>query len=168
MVPTGPGRAGEDALEEQGLKGFWCPEKAVSWKAEGATTIFVLGAKPARGRTPFSSGQSQGERPSRLPSRRPVAPEAPALCLRGRFVLPPFWAQEEDTHRAWGKLTGLGKQVVSGRRVELSGISPAAPRTASFGEIAIYQVVQLCKQVAQCFKSTFSCDFSQLKKWFEN
>lgn len=167
MVPTGPGRAGEDTLEEQGLRGFWCPEKAVSWKAEGATTIFVLGAKPARGRSPFSSGQGQGERP-RLPSRRPVVPEAPALCLWGRSVLPPAWAQEQHTHRALGKLTGLGKQVASGRRVELPGTSPAALRTASFGEIAIYQVVQLCKQVAQCFKSTFSCDFSQLKKWYEN
>ena len=48
MVPTGTGKAGEDTREEQWFKGFWFPKKALSWKEGGATTIFVLRAKPAR------------------------------------------------------------------------------------------------------------------------
>lgn len=41
---------------------------------------------------------------------------------------------------------------------------PVAFRAASTGEIGAFHLGQLCKQVPQCFKGTFSCDFSQLKK----
>lgn len=46
--------------------------------------------------------------------------------------------------------------------------SPGAFRAASLGEIGAFHLGQLCKQVPQCFKGTFSCDFSQLKKKKKN
>lgn len=90
------------------------------------------------------------------PCPRPLPSESPSAA----------WARQGCAREA----RCFGKQVVSrsrGAEVRLllpAQSSPGAFRAASLGEIGAFHLGQLCKQVPQCFKGTFSCDFSQFKK----
>lgn len=92
----------------------------------------------------------------------------PLPSLGGPWCRPPRPGREEQAYKASVLWEAGGLREASGAAGDMTSaaLSPlaAALRAASLGEMGIYHVVQLCKPVSQCFKSTFSCDFSQLKK----
>lgn len=99
-----------------------------------------------------SSQGSWGRRAT--PNPPPVfLPKAPALPLGSPRAAHPVLVLWEAGER--------GCRWCSSARPRL----PGDLRAASLGEMGLHHLVQLCKQVSPCFKGTFSCDFSQLKKW---
>lgn len=87
---------------------------------------------------------------------RPLPSESPSAAY-------PAWAWQGCAREA----RCFRKQAVSrsrGAEVMLllpTQSLPVAFRAASLGETGAFHSGQLCKQVSQCCKGTFSCDFSQ-------
>ena len=150
MVPNGTGQVRGDTLEEQWCKGFWFTKKSLSWRQEARPPSLCSEPNP-RGACPTQfPGGGVGEKD------RAEQPPPPSIsCPK---PLPSLWG-----------LRGLGalrsRWFLGGDAPLPAPSLPAALRAASLGEIGIYHLAQLCRQVSQCFKGTFSCDFSQLKRW---
>lgn len=148
------------------VRGLPVSKRTLSWKQK------VLPASSC------SQAAREGSRPVQFPGgvgRRTAAepllvflPKAPALPLESPRAAHPVWAPEGRVPEALMLREAGGFLELSRAAGDASFAHPTHPpatlRAASLGEIGMYHLAQLWKQVSQCCKGTFSCDLPQLKK----